>query len=516
MIDSDPVSLAKRYSNAGAFDLSVWSEHPHVNNSVDSIYAEMAKLPGFSGHAKKRKTHIRAVLLDLYNKFLTDPEMYSSYTRNNNWHSKLDARYNPNKISRILINIIDGMVALGYVEDKRGFFDRSARGRSFNSKIRATRKLIDEVLIGFRVSSVFLEKHPDTECIILRTKDPKDPKNKKKKDIPYKDSAETKYMRHELQAYNSLLRKSFIDIQHYPADGIPIDKSERNIHINFSNKFVRRIFSNGSWEDGGRFYGGWWQALPKEWRKRINIGYHQPIIEIDYSGLHIIILYALEGIDYWEVDGSDPYHLLDYERSDRMRSLLKKVLLSTINASDRLTAEKSIRSKINKNQRKFSWIDTSGDNLRKLIDNFARRHLPIKHYFSSGKGIKLQHLDSIMAEYIIREMTKDEIPVLCIHDSFIVPSAAEEMLQMKMVEALEYILVEKDLLASSVSSKFSKLGLRSEYLRGLLDRKHSGDKDAEESYKSLHGFSHPDYQYENRHIEHNKRFRGTKDYSVWS
>lgn len=513
MIGSDPVKLAKRYSNAGAFDLSVWSEHPHVDSSVDSIYVEMAKLSEFSGHAKKRKMHIRTVLLDLYNKYLTDPEMYSSYTRNNNWYSKLDARYNPNKISRILINIIDGMVELGYVEDKRGFYDRSTRGKSFNSKIRATHKLANEVFTSFKSVSVLLEKHPDTECIILRDIDPK---TGQKKDIGYTDTAETDRMRNELQTYNSLLRRTFIDIQHYPSDGIPSDKGERNIHINFSNKFVRRIFNNGSWENGGRFYGGWWQSLPKEWRRKINIGYHQPVIEIDYSGLHIIILYALEGIDYWDVDGSDPYHLPDYEDSDRMRSLLKQVLLSTINARDRLSAVKSIQWKINKNPEEFGWFDTLGVDLKKLIDDFATRHSPIRHHFFSGSGIKLQRLDSIMAEYIIREMTKTGIPVLCIHDSFIVPSTIEEVLQMKMVEAVEYILTEKHLLASSFSPKFSKVGIAGEYLKRLLDLRNSGDIDTEDSYKTLHGFSFPDDQYEKRHIEHNNRFWGKEDYSSWS
>ena len=28
-----------------------------------------------------------------------------------------------------------------------------------------------------------------------------------------------------------------------------------------SNKFVRRIFNNGTFEEGGRFYGGWWQRI---------------------------------------------------------------------------------------------------------------------------------------------------------------------------------------------------------------------------------------------------------------
>jgi hypothetical protein len=71
----------------------------------------------------------------------------------------------------------------------------------------------------------------------------------------------------------------------------------------------RRIFSGGSWKSGGRFYGGWWQRLPGKWRQRIRIIDDEPIVELDYSGLHIIMLYAIEGIDYWKEFGEDPYQL---------------------------------------------------------------------------------------------------------------------------------------------------------------------------------------------------------------
>jgi tetratricopeptide (TPR) repeat protein len=39
--------------------------------------------------------------------------------------------------------------------------------------------------------------------------------------------------------------------------------------------------------------------------------------------------------------------------------------------------------------------------------------MPIKHHLYSGKGIKLQNVDSLMAEYVIRKPTRQGIPALC-------------------------------------------------------------------------------------------------------
>jgi hypothetical protein len=51
----------------------------------------------------------------------------------------------------------------------------------------------------------------------------------------------------------------------------------------------------------------------------------------------------MEKIDYWKEVGTDPYKLPGIEESERMRKLLKQVLLSAINAKDKETTEKGVR-----------------------------------------------------------------------------------------------------------------------------------------------------------------------------
>jgi len=36
--------------------------------------------------------------------------------------------------------------------------------------------------------------------------------------------------------------------------------------LNFNQRLLRRIFARGKLDHGGRFYGGWWQFIPSEFR----------------------------------------------------------------------------------------------------------------------------------------------------------------------------------------------------------------------------------------------------------
>ena len=49
-----------------------------------------------------------------------------------------------------------------------------------------------------------------------------------------------------------------------------------------------------------------------------------------------------------------------------------------------------------------------------------KRHEPIKHMFFCGMGNNLQYRDSIIAEQVMLHFAKNDIPVLPVHDSFII------------------------------------------------------------------------------------------------
>jgi hypothetical protein len=90
---------------------------------------------------------------------------------------------------------------------------------------------------------------------------------------------------------------------------------ERRQMVDFTNRYLARKFTNGSFEAGGRFYGGWWIDIPREYRKYIQIK-GKPTAELDYSTLHPTILYLKKGLlplkdsyrlDGWDIDHHDVY-----------------------------------------------------------------------------------------------------------------------------------------------------------------------------------------------------------------
>ena len=98
-----------------------------------------------------------------------------------------------------------------------------------------------------------------------------------------------------VRAYNDLLAKTFIDIpdMNKPMLEIKEKNSERTRYVNITHhgKFTHRVFNNSSWDQGGRFYGGFWQQIDGILRSRIYMN-DKPTVEIDFSGLHVILAYA--------------------------------------------------------------------------------------------------------------------------------------------------------------------------------------------------------------------------------
>ena len=174
---------------------------------------------------------------------------------------------------------------------------------------------------------------------------------------------------------------------------------------------------------------------------------------MDYSGLHIVLLYHMEGIDYWEDIGADPYQLPGIEHSARMRLLLKQVLLAVINAKDKADALNGIRYGIYKDLENLGWAFEEKVDLEALIDAFTRHHAPIGKYFFTGYGVKLQNIDAEIAEHVISHFTQQEVPVLCIHDSFVIQATKETELLGVMEDAFQKAVLKIRGVGKTTASK---------------------------------------------------------------
>lgn len=409
-----------KYDNSAPLDVHRWSDYPEVNTFVDQIHADH-----FADYHKPiMKKHLKVVLLDLYVRWREDPTMYVAVSMSRSGY-KAKTRYNTLNISSKTIDVIKRLVREELITFKKGWKD--PEGRSFRSRIRATGKLIDQ--FNEVTFSVFhIGDHKRRETIILR--------NKNKQDIEYKDTHSINWMRYNLNNYNDLLRRTFVDIPSVEEPIIDVGKDGKSklVRISSHDKFVRRVFNNSNWQQGGRFYGGWWQRISSERRSEITID-DQPTLEDDFSSLHIALLYAMEGIDYYAEYHEDPYAVPVREINDpeESRKLVKLLFLTAINAEDENSTFGAIRKSYPRGHRIKQF---KNNQFREILEQLKGKHPQIADKLCSGAGIDLMNVDGNISEYVINYFTEREIPILCVHDSYIVPFKEGEQLRNTMVKAI--------------------------------------------------------------------------------
>ena len=408
-------------------DVHTWSDHPEANAFVDAIYDAHFK----GRKAVIQKKHLKVVLLDLYLAWCGDPELKNAYSRNVNDY-KAKSRYNALHISKLTIDVVDRLIEVGLVVQAKGFKDRGT-GIGRQTRMWPTVQLI-RMFKTARFSPLDIGDYKDREVIVLR--------NEHDDDEKYDDTEDIMRMRDVLKPYNELLRATFVDIPTLPEPYIDLaaDKfgKQHRLWINQRDKFVRRIFNRGSFEKGGRFWGGWWQRCPKEWRKRIHID-DTPTSEIDYSGLHIVMLYAEKGTDYWTAVGDDPYQIPkpDFAATDEQtREIAKQLLLVALNAADEKETFGAFRNDAAAGSPEKHLTNKQ---LGHILEQLKNKHPLIADSLASDAGIDLMNRDAQITEKIIQTFTDKSIPVLTVHDSYIVPCGQEEFLERAMQEAFEEV-----------------------------------------------------------------------------
>ena len=404
----------------------------------DELAEQVYEATTIGGYKKSRVPQLQVLLANLITNHNTDLDLYTAVSQANSAYIP-KSRYNSQNIGKSFINLVKAFADDGWLELHTGFLDRNT-GISRRSRIKPTPKLLC-LLVNLRALSRLVTYAPNTECIICRDED-KNGINYKDTDLSQIDLDDVHSMvpldatdvRRNLTAYNNLLHKTLIDHPTFPAEGVRM-KNNQMFKIVPSDKFVRRIYNRSSFEWNGRFYGGWWQRIPKKYREGIQID-GNVTCEVDFSSCHIVILYSLAGIDYWEEIGDDPYLLDEYEQSEQIRTLLKVVVLVAVNAESRTQALYAILDKINRTDReKFSWFRNGNYDLEHILDLFVEKHKPIKDSFFNPDDISISAIDAAITEFIINKFTKSGSPVLAIHDSFLTDAKSEETLRETMQEA---------------------------------------------------------------------------------
>ena len=155
-----------------------------------------------------------------------------------------------------------------------------------------------------------------------------------------------------------------------------------------------------------------------------------------------MLLYAQQGIEY-DWDGDDPYYhpisfINDY---DEARTVGKLFLLTALNAKDEESGFAAARNAFTDERIRYKGKfnkDFFKDYLAKVKD----RHPPLKDYLCSNAGVALMNLDAQLANRIIQIFVRQEQPILCVHDSFIVEYHNDELLEHTMRYATKFLIKE--------------------------------------------------------------------------
>lgn len=461
--------LTSEYKNSCLIDYNRWSLHKEVDALVDLVSSGWG-----SRKYKDFKINMKLLILNLYQSHLVDPSQYVSYFGDKGRY-RFIRRYNPNKIitHTYLTDAIKHLCATGYITHKRGghFYDEIKHEYyGYTNKIRSTSQLVN-LFREYKLTPEMITWFEDGAGLIIMKglpyfKEYIDRKGKKKKrkikdPVDYKETRATNDMLKVISSYNRLLDHTYIDIDSecISEEGrkeirnavATQSRNKSNLKLNLTRKRVYRVFNNNSFKNGGRFYGAWWMGCPGVLRKYIYIN-GLPTVEMDYSGIHIHLLYALRGINYAELN-QDSYSIIE---NDPNRPLNKLLLLTAINAVDAKAAVNSTFKQLvdEGTHHKYNLGEKPKKKLHSILDLLKQKHLPISEDIASNKGIELQFYDSTIMEKLIKHYTKQRTPILTVHDSVVCQARIGKFVKDRMLKFYCDLLNEKLKLAIQFKSTY--------------------------------------------------------------
>lgn len=426
--------LLQALDNSRPLDVYKRSDHPSLRVAVDDIISKLTQstLPRLAAlkltSAKQRRRlreHVSVIVLDLFITWTenTDPEnlksvlgrTYVAYSRDKNAY-RAGSRYAALHFKyRLMLAAVDGLVELGLIEHHLGFHDRRT-GIGRQSRMRATLALM-ELLLAHRLTPKMVERgHP---LIVLR--------DDQGRDVDTTDMPEAAGFFPGVERINRMLRDADVQLHLTREQRVEL---LRRCHVDTTRNTVHRVF-NGDFAHGGRFYGHWCQNIPGELRPLLTLK-GCPIVELDFSSYHPRMLYALAGVvppvgDLYALDNWNPYY----------RPVIKTLLNTLINARTELAAVNSVLHGADSKGGLAREYGLDRNQVLQLVADIKERHRAIAGQFGSGAGLRLQNIDSEIAESVMLTLTELGIPSIPLHDSFLVPAPHAVALHTAMRTASE-------------------------------------------------------------------------------
>ena len=231
----------------------------------------------------------------------------------------------------------------------------------------------------------------EEEVLVLRS--PKRHSNSVAEYQEYEEDKATLALRQQMTDINSWLSTADITCS------LPqVDPAQRRL---------RRIFNNSDFAQGGRLYGGFWQAMPSDERQEHILIEGDWCVELDYGQMSLAILYGIAGKPPPE---GDLYDLSAEGIPTDYRKGIKTVIQALINSS-------KVPTKMPKGVRK---LIPSRYNIKDILEAVARKHPAIYPQMTSGIGMQLFRKESDILVDVLLTLKTQGIVALPIHDAVVV------------------------------------------------------------------------------------------------
>ena len=232
---------------------------------------------------------------------------------------------------------------------------------------------------------------PEEEVLVLRA--PKHRSNSIADYQEYEDDKATIALRQQMTDINAWLSTADITCN------LPqVDPAHRRL---------RRIFNNSDFAQGGRLYGGFWQAMSSDERQEHILIEGDCCVELDYGQMSLAILYGLTGTKPPE---GDLYDLSAEGIPTDYRKGIKTVIQALINSS-------KVPTKMPKGVRK---LIPSRYTIKDILEAVARKHPAIYPQMTSGIGMQLFRKESDILVDVLETLRSEGIVALPVHDAVVV------------------------------------------------------------------------------------------------
>jgi hypothetical protein len=390
----DPPDPKSCGSNELAFDPNIAPRSPADLGTRLGLRA-----PTSAQHLEMRNS----LLANLRLAHMQHPRARVFYSRDHAHYARTRRWSPPSYTRRVIVDVVDELEGAGVVTHNRTWPSPLATKRS---TLAAEPTLIGRLDVSSVEDLSYSLRYP----IVL--------KDAGGQLLRFRSARRTRAMADDVNAQNEVLRSISIQL-HDPAWNIDRYGLLRGVTggvVNPQRVQLYRVFNNGMWSYGGRFYGGWWQQLPSETRLTLTID-GDAVDEEDYSGCHLNLMCAMAGIA--PPDG-DPYRVEAIEMAfagnlATARQIAKISFQILLNANSYPSAQAAIASKI------MEVNPTGSPPAASLVIKALKARFPaFQALWHSGLGLRLQRIDSDIAAHVMKRLRSKGIPTLPIHDSFVV------------------------------------------------------------------------------------------------